>query len=86
MKIRILSIDIDKSEGSDTIIDKSKGVKNYTLYIFKSNALAKTSVGLTDVHAGDILFLGRISLIISEANKGNGHMMPFPSKARMPLA
>ena len=58
MKIRILSIDIDKSEGSDTIIDKSKGVKNYTLYIFKSNALAKTSVGLTDVHAGDILFLG----------------------------
>ena len=30
MKIRILSIDIDKSEGSDTIIDKSKGVKNYT--------------------------------------------------------
>ena len=58
MKIRILSIDIDKSEGNDTIIDKSKGVKNYTLYIFKSNALAKTSVGLTDVHAGDILFLG----------------------------
>lgn len=58
MKIRILSIDVDKHNNSDTIVDKSKGVKNYTLYIFKSKALAKTSVGLTDVNAGDILFVG----------------------------
>ena len=57
MKIRILSIDFSKTFQQDQIIDSVKGEKNYTLFIFKSDALVKTEIGLTDVSAGDCLLL-----------------------------
>ena len=63
MKIRILSIDFSKTFQQDQIIDSVKGEKNYTLFIFKSDALVKTEIGLTDVSAGDCLLLSPSFLI-----------------------
>ena len=57
MKIRILSIDIGIRKEKDFTIDKAKGQKCYTLYAFKSPALAKTSIGLNEVNTGDCLLV-----------------------------
>ena len=57
MKIRILSADIGVCRNKEHFIDKAKGVKNYTFYAFKSPALAKTSIGLNEVNAGDCLLV-----------------------------
>lgn len=57
MKIRILSIDIGAKKDKDTLIDKAKGQKCFTLYAFKSPALAKTSIGLNEVNIGDCLLI-----------------------------
>lgn len=61
MKIRVLSINLDNKKGKDHFIDKPKGQKCYTLYVFKSSALAKTSIGLSEVDAGDCLLVSPTS-------------------------
>ncbi|MBT3638605.1 MAG: AraC family transcriptional regulator [Opitutae bacterium] len=57
MKIRVLSVDLGVRRGKDHFIDKAKGQKCYTLYVFKTAALAKTSIGLNEVNAGDCLLV-----------------------------
>lgn len=57
MKIRVLSVDLGVRRGRDHFIDKAKGQKCYTLYVFKSTALAKTDIGLNEVNAGDCLLI-----------------------------
>ena len=57
MKIRVLSIDLGVRRGKEHSIDKAKGLKCYTLYVFKSAALAKSSIGLNEVNAGDCLLI-----------------------------
>ena len=61
MKIRLLSVDLCVKRGKDHFIDKSKGQKCYTLYVFKSSALAKTNIGLNEVNAGDCLLISPTS-------------------------
>ena len=57
MKIRILSIEIGVTKEKDTLVDKAKGEKSFTLYFFKTAALAKTGIGLSEVNRGDCLLL-----------------------------
>ena len=57
MKIRIISIDIGVKKEKDSLIDKARGQKCYTLYAFKSTALAKTGIGLNEVNNGDCLLI-----------------------------
>jgi AraC-like DNA-binding protein len=61
MKIRVLSVKLGIQKGKDHFIDKAKGQKCYTLYVFKSSALAKTSIGLSEVDAGDCLLVSPTS-------------------------
>jgi AraC-like DNA-binding protein len=61
MKIRVLSVNLGIQKGKDHFIDKAKGQKCYTLYVFKSSALAKTSIGLSEVDAGDCLLVSPTS-------------------------
>ena len=57
MKIRIVSVDIDKVVSVDNSIDKPKGGNCYTLYVFKSSGLIKTKIGLSDFSPGDCVLL-----------------------------
>ena len=57
MKIRVLSVDLGVRRGKEHFIDKAKGEKCYTLYVFKCAALAKSSIGLNEVNAGDCLLV-----------------------------
>jgi AraC family transcriptional regulator of arabinose operon len=57
MKIRIVSVDIDKVVPVDNSIDKPKGGNCYTLYVFKSSGLIKTKIGLSDFSPGDCVLL-----------------------------
>ena len=57
MKIRIISIEIGVTKEKDTLVDKAKGEKSFTLYFFKTAALAKTGIGLSEVNRGDCLLL-----------------------------
>ena len=57
MKIRIISIEIGVTKEKDTLVDKAKGEKSFTLYFFKTAALAKTGIGLSEVNRGDSLLL-----------------------------
>ena len=57
MKIRVLSIELGVCRNSDHIIDKAKGDKCFTLYVLKSSALAKSSIGLNEVNEGDCLLI-----------------------------
>jgi AraC-like DNA-binding protein len=61
MKIRVLSVNLGIRRGKDHFIDKVKGQKCYTLYVFKTSALAKTSIGLSEVDAGDCLLVSPTS-------------------------
>jgi AraC-like DNA-binding protein len=61
MKIRVLSVNLGIRKGKDHFIDKVKGQKCYTLYVFKTSALAKTSIGLSEVDAGDCLLVSPTS-------------------------
>ena len=61
MKIRVLSVDLGVRQGKDLFIDKAKGQKCYTLYVFKTAALAKTGIGLNEVNAGDCLLVSPCS-------------------------
>jgi AraC-like DNA-binding protein len=61
MKIRVLSVNLGIRKGKDHFIDKFKGQKCYTLYVFKTSALAKTSIGLSEVDAGDCLLVSPTS-------------------------
>ena len=58
MKINILSIETSRTNNCEFVIDKPKGVQNYTLYILKTQTLSKTTTGLADMSPGDCLLLG----------------------------
>ena len=57
MKIRILSLEVDKILNNNSSIDRPKGGHSYSLYFFKSSGLLKTSIGLSDFSAGDCILL-----------------------------
>ena len=57
MKIRIVAVNLGVSGNNDIVIDLPKGQKCYSLYVFKTSALAKTSVGLSEVDPGDCILI-----------------------------
>ena len=57
MKIRIVAVNLGVSGNNDIVIDLPKGQKCYSLYVFKTSALAKTSVGLNEVDPGDCILI-----------------------------
>tara|TARA_S200000501_G_C20799512_1_gene733354 strand:- start:337 stop:1491 length:1155 start_codon:yes stop_codon:yes gene_type:complete len=57
MKIRVLSVNLDKKVTKNNPIDKTRGTSCYTLFVFKSSGLIKTSIGLSDFNPGDCILI-----------------------------
>ena len=57
MKIRVLSVKLEEKVTKASNIDTQKGVGSYSLFVFKSSGLIKTSIGLSDFNPGDCILI-----------------------------
>ena len=82
MKIRVLSVDLEKKVTKNNPIDNPRGTSCYTLFVFKSSRLIKTSIGLSDFNPGDCILIDPSFPITSNANIMTLSMTPFLSKGQ----
>ena len=57
MKIRVISVKLEEKVTKTCNIDTPKGVGSYSLFVFKSSGLIKTSIGLSDFNPGDCILI-----------------------------
>ena len=69
MKIRIVSLNKSLSLKSNDTLDFPKGKQNYSLFLFKSEALVKSNAGINDVNAGDCILISPSTSIFVKPKK-----------------
>ena len=69
MKIRIVSLNKSLSLKSNDTLDFPKGKQNYSLFLFKSEALVKSNAGINDVNAGDCILISPSTSILVKPKK-----------------
>ena len=69
MKIRILSLNKSLSVKQGDSIDLPKGKRNYSLFLFKSEALVKSNAGINDVNPGDCILISPSSAVFLKPKK-----------------
>ncbi len=69
MKIRIVSLNKSLSLKSSDTLDLPKGKQNYSLFLFKSEALVKSNAGINDVNAGDCILISPSTSIFVKPKK-----------------
>ena len=69
MKIRIVSLSKSLSLKSNDTLDFPKGKQNYSLFLFKSEALVKSNAGINDVNAGDCILISPSTSIFVKPKK-----------------
>ena len=69
MKIRIVSLNKSLSLKSNDTLDFPKGKQNYSLFLFKSEALVKSNAGINDVNAGDCILVSPSTSIFVKPKK-----------------
>ncbi len=69
MKIRIVSLNKSLSVKQGDSIDLPKGKRNYSLFLFKSEALVKSNAGINDVNPGDCILISPSSAVFLKPKK-----------------
>ena len=69
MKIRIVSLNKSISLKQNDSLDIAKGKQNYSLFIFKTEALVKSDVGINDISPGDCILISPSSPIFIKSKK-----------------
>jgi hypothetical protein len=69
MKIRIVSLNKSLSLKSNDTLDFPKGKQNYSLFLFKSDALVKSNAGINDVNVGDCILISPSTSIFVKPKK-----------------
>ncbi len=69
MKIRIVSLNKSLSVKQGDSIDLPKGKRNYSLFLFKSEALVKSNAGINDVNSGDCILISPSSAVFLKPKK-----------------
>ena len=69
MKIRIVSLNKSLSLKQGDSVDLPKGKQNYSLFLFKSEALVKSIAGINDVNTGDCILISPSTPIFLKPKK-----------------
>lgn len=69
MKIRIVSLNKSVSLKQNDSLDIAKGKQNYSLFLFKTEALVKSDVGINDISPGDCILISPSSPIFIKSKK-----------------
>ena len=69
MKIRIVRLNKSLSLKSNDTLDFPKGKQNYSLFLFKSEALVKSNAGINDVNPGDCILISPSTSIFVKPKK-----------------
>lgn len=69
MKIRILSLNKSLSIKRGNVLDLPRGKQNYSLFLFKNEALVKSDAGIIDVNSGDCILISPSSSIFIKPKK-----------------
>ena len=69
MKIRIVSLNKSLSLNNKESLDLPRGKQNYSLFLFKTEALVKSEAGINDVNPGDCILVSPSTSIFVKAKK-----------------